>query len=481
MLHNNSSDLPDAPHPLSGDEFSPTSPPSSGNPSVDATLSAPPNPLMGKGAPSSTTRPKEAEGPPVVLRGTVVGDAGRPHSLSDVVQDRRPSSDKRMPEEGRKPVSGGQFAPSGDDHPATGVVRTSAAGLLLGAGRYVGELDLNTQLPHGRGMLHFSEGGTHNGVWRNGKAHGYGERSYANGDLYLGEWVDGVRCGSGEFIYAEGHRFKGTYANNEPNGYGVFVAVNNDRYAGRWLNGCKDGKGQEVLHDGQRFVGRWRNGKKQGRGRLYLPGIASPIYGVWNNDEFFRELTSAEVKGELQANTDDFGGPQTGDEDPFFQNTVFNPDFREGGAFRQATEPDEAFELGNLGSRVAAGLMGGLSFIEDRLEALGRAFEHVATLSPFNTEESETRLPSRGHFVEMTSQEGPESYVSPLQRAGNASTLRVQEGVVDQSQRIPEATEIVEIEDPTYDEVVGGELEPTHDALYQVSLNDKEPLNIESS
>ncbi|CCW67199.1 unnamed protein product [Phytomonas sp. Hart1] len=439
-----------------------------------------------------TTEPKETDHPSAILQGRVIGEDGKacppPHaafveepqesSIPNILAQVLPITiDKPSLETCAKQGNSDTFSFSIGGNCTCKTVDTQAVELLLDIGRYVGEVDPKTQRPQGKGILNFNEGGTHNGEWQNGMANGYGQRSYVNGDVYRGQWVNGIRNGPGECIYAEGHRFKGNYVNDEPNGHGVFVAMNNDRYSGMWCKGQKDGKGQEILHDGQKFVGRWKNDKKQGRGRLYLPGVTFPIYGVWNQDEFFRELTSAEVIDKFEADSSyDFGGLEMNNNSSFNKNTASDSDFRQGERHGGVAEPEGSSELGKFGFKVAERIMGGLSFIEDRLEALGRAFENVAEPSLHNTEASRTCFSVCKHFDETTTREDCESSVFFMESTDNVSTLRTERSGVAQSSDSFEPTEVVNIEDYTRD-ANEEESDSTNDALYTMSLQDKVPLS----
>ena len=229
--------------------------------------------------------------------------------------------------------------------------------LLFDFGRYVGQVDPLTGLRDGQGCLHYKSGNVYTGSWRNGAADGFGEKRYKNGDIYRGHWVQGKRSGRGAYLFAQGHFYDGMYANDQPEGYGIYTTLQGDRYAGSWKAGHKSGKGRETLVNGQVFVGNWRNGKKQGRGKLYLPGAENYIYGIWNNDKFFRELTGHEMGVDGKEDVvDEFGLPRDASAPPI-------------------TPP--WMKPAPLGAAVTDRVLMGVTALEDRMESLGKALERV--------------------------------------------------------------------------------------------------------
>ncbi|KAG5479985.1 hypothetical protein LSCM1_06404 [Leishmania martiniquensis] len=229
--------------------------------------------------------------------------------------------------------------------------------LIFDFGRYVGQVDPLTGLRHGHGCLHYKSGNIYTGQWRDGAADGFGEKRYKNGDVYRGNWRRGKRSGRGAYLFNEGHFYDGMYVEDEPEGYGIYTTLKGDRYAGRWKAGHKHGKGRETLVNGQVFVGNWRHGKKQGRGKLYLPGAQKYIYGVWNNDAFFRELTASEMGADGEADiVDEFGIPRDPSSARVTPPTAMSPAFAAG---------------------ITDRMLMGVTALEDRMESLGRALEHV--------------------------------------------------------------------------------------------------------
>lgn len=229
--------------------------------------------------------------------------------------------------------------------------------LIFDFGRYVGQVDPITGLRDGHGCLHYRSGNVYTGEWRDGAADGFGEKRYKNGDIYRGNWRAGQRSGRGAYLFVQGHFYDGMYVDDAPEGYGIYTTLRGDRYAGRWKAGHKHGKGRETLMNGQVFVGNWRNGKKQGRGKLYLPGAEGYIYGIWNNDKFFRELTEGEMGADGQEDiVDEFGVP------------------------RDPSAPPVAppwTKAAPAGAGVTDRVLMGVTALEDRMESFGKALERV--------------------------------------------------------------------------------------------------------
>ncbi|KPI88791.1 hypothetical protein ABL78_2106 [Leptomonas seymouri] len=233
--------------------------------------------------------------------------------------------------------------------------------LIFDFGRYVGQVDPITGLREGQGCLHYKSGNVYTGNWRDGAADGFGEKRYRNGDIYRGHWAQGKRSGRGAYLFSQGHFYDGMYANDKPEGYGIYTTLKGDRYAGQWKAGHKCGKGRETLVSGQVFVGTWRYGKKQGRGKLYLPGAESYIYGIWNDDKFFRELTEAEMGVDAKEDVvDEFGLPRNQSAPPVAPPWV---------------------KPASIGAAVTDRVMMGVTALEDRMESLGRAIERVMGVS----------------------------------------------------------------------------------------------------
>ncbi|CAJ1988354.1 MORN repeat-containing protein [Leishmania donovani] len=231
--------------------------------------------------------------------------------------------------------------------------------LMFAFGRYVGQVNPRTGLRHGHGCQHYNNGNVYTGEWRDGAPDGFGEKHYRNGDVYRGNWRQGKRSGRGVYLFVQGDIYEGMYADDKPEGQGTYATLRGDRYSGQWKAGQRHGKGRETLANGQVFVGNWRCGKKQGRGKLCLPGSEKCIYGIWNNDRFFRELTPNEMGADGAEDVVDAFGAQRRPSAP----SLAPP--------RTEAPPSSA----SITDRVLMGV----TALENRMESLGRALERVIT------------------------------------------------------------------------------------------------------
>ena len=69
-------------------------------------------------------------------------------------------------------------------------------------GWYQGEVQLNTRVPHGRGVFVQNHTGAIYEGWRKkSKRHGYGRIIEPSGIIYCGEWKDNLPHGKGTIIY----------------------------------------------------------------------------------------------------------------------------------------------------------------------------------------------------------------------------------------------------------------------------------------
>ncbi|CAG9573134.1 hypothetical protein LMJF_20_0580 [Leishmania major strain Friedlin] len=231
--------------------------------------------------------------------------------------------------------------------------------LMFAFGRYVGQVNPQTGLRHGHGCQYYNNGNVYTGEWRDGAPDGFGEKRYRNGDVYRGNWRQGKRSGRGVYLFVQGDTYEGMYADDKPEGQGTYATLKGDRYTGQWKAGQRHGTGRETLANGQVFVGNWRYGKKQGRGKLYLPGSEKCIYGIWNNDRFFRELTANEMGADGAEDVVDELGTQR------------RPSALSVALPGAKAPPPSA----SLADRVRMGV----TALENRMESLGKALERVIT------------------------------------------------------------------------------------------------------
>lgn len=124
-------------------------------------------------------------------------------------------------------------------------------------GRFIGEQR------HGRGVLHFGDGGFLAGCWTNDVLAGPVHLSDRDGATTSGRWEGGGFIGDVVECYPDGEpRFKGEYRRGERNGTGTEHQPDGSRLEGIWNDGVFEGP-HNVYHypDGKsRLRGQWVNG-----------------------------------------------------------------------------------------------------------------------------------------------------------------------------------------------------------------------------
>lgn len=105
------------------------------------------------------------------------------------------------------------------------------------------------------------EGNDYKGEVLNGMPHGKGVLSYSNGTKYVGKFVNGKAYGKGTITYASLERYKGDWENDLPHGRGVFTWPSGSKYKGEFRDGKFHGKGTLTDKDGWKYSGIYVNGK----------------------------------------------------------------------------------------------------------------------------------------------------------------------------------------------------------------------------
>ena len=67
----------------------------------------------------------------------------------------------------------------------------------------------------GRGTYESPDGSTYTGDWESSLPHGFGVMIYSNGDCYEGNWKAGERQGSGSMQYSDGQKYSGPWNKDE--------------------------------------------------------------------------------------------------------------------------------------------------------------------------------------------------------------------------------------------------------------------------
>lgn len=204
---------------------------------------------------------------------------------------------------------------------------------------YVGEMDIQHAIRHGRGKCTYRNGDVYEGEWTDDQRSGQGTMAYSNEDVYAGEWAcdqrhgfgilqhhirenqskqrvevkhegrwqNDDRCGSGTTSYSDGSRlvaawgvggrvdfgrlehyddgngvcsYEGEVVNGVPHGEGTSEHPG-ETYAGHWHSGRRSGHGVATLFDGTTYRGDWRNGKRNGFGTCEYARTRDRYTGKW--------------------------------------------------------------------------------------------------------------------------------------------------------------------------------------------------------
>ena len=165
-------------------------------------------------------------------------------------------------------------------------------------------------LPHGRGVMTYSNHDQFVGDWLKGQRHGQGKMVYSTrpphvlervdreGQVvpateqelreaelmatlprpifvqYEGEWANDRPHGRGECLYPDGAVYVGQFALGQATGQGRTVYSNGDRYEGAHVAGIREGRGVYTWKaSGNAYDGRWKAGVR------FVPEYTAPIAG----------------------------------------------------------------------------------------------------------------------------------------------------------------------------------------------------------
>ncbi len=118
---------------------------------------------------------------------------------------------------------------------------TDAEGCVYGEfvclGRYSGWFKGNKikgYIPHGRGIMKYSNGSVFSGQWVNGKMHGNGSVRWDDGSIYTGQWEMGKRTGYGTYTWPNGDTYTGLWKENQMCGRGIYYYSDGKIKMGIW-------------------------------------------------------------------------------------------------------------------------------------------------------------------------------------------------------------------------------------------------------
>lgn len=139
-------------------------------------------------------------------------------------------------------------------------VKNKLFGSPVTGGRYFGQLKGN--IPHGEGILRYSNGSAYKGQFKNGLKSGFGVLNHKSGFSYSGSWKDGKTFGNGELRYKNGDIYSGETNSLLREGFGsLYIKHLAIQVTGEWRHDGVSGK-IEVNHRDFYFFGTINSSKK---------------------------------------------------------------------------------------------------------------------------------------------------------------------------------------------------------------------------
>ena len=158
-------------------------------------------------------------------------------------------------------------------------------------GIFFGEWNIQTNLPHGRGILYENNGDIYQGYFLNGEKNGFGilffyknysiyrgefennklkfgTLSFPNGKFYRGNFLEGKYNGIG-ILYNENYIYEGEFIKGKKEGYGIYK-TNDGIYEGIFKGNTYFGFGKWKWNNGDCYIGNWENGIPSGFGNLSM-------------------------------------------------------------------------------------------------------------------------------------------------------------------------------------------------------------------
>jgi hypothetical protein len=100
--------------------------------------------------------------------------------------------------------------------------------------KWVGEIDVNSNRPKGKGTLYLTNGDKIIGSYDTTNFQGEGEYYFKNGNVYKGNLKNGNFEGLGNFLYKNGNAYKGNFKNSLRDGYGKLTNKDGSKFEGIW-------------------------------------------------------------------------------------------------------------------------------------------------------------------------------------------------------------------------------------------------------
>ena len=186
------------------------------------------------------------------------------------------------------------------------------------SGKYHGQIDSITGLPHGQGSFECSKC-SYNGAWKDGKFdtttaasndkssitstyldkihndsyqgafqdnkyHGQGTLSYGDGRVFTGTFDKGS-IARGTMSYTDGSSYQGAFKDHKRHDdHGLYLYPDGgSQYKGSFVNDAMQGHGSMVWKSGTKYVGEFQNSVRHGLGREFDASGNVLFEGLWKN------------------------------------------------------------------------------------------------------------------------------------------------------------------------------------------------------
>ena len=128
------------------------------------------------------------------------------------------------------------------------------------------------------------------------KFHGYGRLIINQDQFYEGEFVNNEYNGKGTYHWKkEKLKYIGYWMDSIRNGEGKEYQNDLLIYNGMWKGNIRNGIGQEYENGNLIFDGIWKRDKRNGYGKEYDECNVVIREGIWENNNFIKEITDAEL------------------------------------------------------------------------------------------------------------------------------------------------------------------------------------------
>jgi hypothetical protein len=143
-------------------------------------------------------------------------------------------------------------------------------------------------LPHGKGIMKWTNGEAYDGDWKRGKRHGHGKMRYEDpGHIFIGRWINDD-MNDGTMKFPDGTKYVGSFKNGFMYGLGTMTWASGNTYTGEFRKDERNGEGTYRVFENKllvkEYIGNWENDKKSGQGIMNWPQDGDKYTGEWKDD-----------------------------------------------------------------------------------------------------------------------------------------------------------------------------------------------------